>query len=168
MEKDGRNREQDSSLTDLEREVDLVNDSEAKYLIEQFYKYASWDCRRDEILPGAYSLVMSLIASFIALLSLSRQHPSFLQDDSLPVYGILLLAVMAVVALGAVFSLLVGIRYERNMSRLKALENHRSKYGSLPDSLTLEKITRLKPKDLEKLLASEIGAAERRGLKSRF
>jgi hypothetical protein len=46
-----------------------MNDDDAKYLIDQFNKYASWKTKRDETALVSMALVTALTAATIALLA---------------------------------------------------------------------------------------------------
>jgi len=53
------------------------------------------------------------------------------------------------------FDTLVDL-HEENIAKLIALEDHRCKYGSLPDGLTFEKIVCLRPDKLAKELEKSL------------
>jgi len=74
--------------------------------------------------------------------------------------GFVIVGILAAFAVPIVlFARMVENRFEKlidmhegNTRKMIALENHRSKYGSLPDDLTFEMIVRLKPDELVKKL----------------
>ena len=128
-----------------------VDDSEARYLIDQFNKYASWSVSHwINILPYV-AILVSVFALSFSLPETGWEVP-LLSDPMLRLYlplGVILLAIGA--------SLSAAWKYNQEThsfeERLFVLERYRSKHKSLPDEVTFEWIVKSKPEDLEKLLA---------------
>jgi len=137
-----------------------MKEDEAKHLIDQFNKYASWAVKGYESVFSMSSLCVAGVAVLIAIAGSLGVFSNFL--SALPDLwkGVAATAMIAIIGIpmimirrnvSKVFNALIGL-HEENRAKLIALENHRSKYGSLPDDLTFEKIVRLRPDELAKEL----------------
>lgn len=123
-----------------------MDDNEARYLIDQFNKYASWNVRRLEPLL-AYVAVSAALGVFF----FSRNPFSDSLLNSLVIYA----AVMVYLAGASSVVVIVTNRHSGYRARLIVLEDYRSKHKSLPDTLTFSKIIKFKEfktDDLDKLL----------------
>ena len=133
-----------------------MDDTEAKFLIDQFNKYVSWKTRHGEL-----ELVASAVA--IATTGLGLSVAAFfwrLVDIVMTALtGAMLLAVLALLVLVWRLSSRIDKTYKDYEKRLTALEDYRSNYKSLPDAITFGRIINpkeFKTKDLEKLLKESV------------
>jgi hypothetical protein len=119
-----------------------LNDDEARYLIDQFNKYASWTSKD---LSADLSLAVLALATIGVAVSIIG-----LPSETLGIFlGFLLLALLVT------FFCYVVTRsreHDRNKMKLIVLEKHRFRYKSLPDDATFVKILASKPEEIEKLL----------------
>jgi hypothetical protein len=117
-----------------------MNDDEARYLIDQYNKYASWGPRPFEVLLPYVAVALALMALFSPAVSPQESAVRTL------LYGV---PILTIVVLTIVF--IVG-RYGRYKDQLVLLERFRSKYKSLPDSVTLDVLLKHNAKKLTDLL----------------
>lgn len=119
-----------------------MDDNEARYLIDQYNKYASWGVRFFEILFPYFAVAVAIAALYFSSVSF---RVSWMRA--------FVLAIGALACLMATTYLTIT-RHLKHREQLILLEDHRFKYKRLPDSVTFKKIVRskFKPKDLEKLL----------------
>lgn len=152
-----------------------TRDDNAKYLVDQFNKYASWRNTEKSVGLSQWPLVLTWLAVGISIVSLSwritnplstlsgsSSSATTLAYSPLDIFAYFLMGL--VVPLALVVLILVAYRmysqdykafkkeHEDDVSRLLALENHRSRFNSLPSGITLPKIVKMKPDELEKLL----------------
>jgi hypothetical protein len=132
-----------------------MKDDEARYLIDQYNKYAAWNA-------GYWSTSLPYLALFLATVALVfsilfQTEPSAFR--TYPVDLIMILSAFGLLILVMVALLGSELKHIKEhlafCDRLVMLEDHRSRYKSLPDALTFEKIIslkKLKTKDLETLL----------------
>lgn len=136
-----------------------MNDDEARYLIDQFNKYAYLKVRQAEIGLSRNIFVVATTAVFIALMSLFLP-----QEHNVYTLGITVLVFV-------VFFVLVvwstrdfdraDERHKKYERWLTALEDHRSKHKlrpnrALPDSISFKLLVE-HPEDLDKLLKESEG-----------
>jgi hypothetical protein len=126
------------------KDTRAMNDDQAKFLIDQFNKLASWRM-------SGLQLKISQAAPMIALLAM------FLSVTIILFQGSQSYQIIVIVILGAAFAAL-SIDYRRawklhedDGDRLLALEGYYSRDRSLPD-LTLAKVINFTPRDLKKFL----------------
>lgn len=131
-----------------------MDDSEARYLIDQYNKYASWKTRHGEL--ELVGLAVAVATTGLAV-SIAGWFWRTSTTDTivmvLPVPMLLLVFVMLVI--GWREHLRIRRAYEDHEKRLTALERYRSRNKSLPDTLTFSKIIKFeefKTEDMEKLL----------------
>lgn len=131
--------------------MELLDDSEAKYLIDQFNKYSSWFLKGYEPWYSAMAMTVAGIALMVVItnnLNLLKLSPFW----GVAMYFVVLVGVMVMLITIARFTLEMTREHERNAKKLIALENYRSKHKSLPDSLTFETIKSESLQQLEKRL----------------
>ena len=125
-----------------------MDDSEARYLIDQFNKYSSWFLKGLEVM-------YPMIAVALAIVSLN-----FVLSNAMgliPFSNLTIFLFVQILLLATVFAVFLASRsitraHEHNQRKLIALEKYRSQHKSVPDSLTFEMIVKKKPEDLEKFL----------------
>jgi len=130
-----------------------MDDSEARYLIDQFNKYASWIMKGPELVIPILALIvasMALVISVMNPLGLFSRYPPPWNSVALAVFASPILALWLLWS--RIFNKIID-EYGQNRRRLIALMDHYSKYRSLPDSLTFGTIVKWKPEELEKALA---------------
>jgi len=127
-----------------------MNDNEARYLIDQFNKYASWNVTH-------WINMFPYLAILLAVFALSFSLPEIDGEIvvlSNPMIRALIPSIAIILVVAA--AIWVGWRYNQDSRSLArcvvVLEKHRSRFKSLPDSITLEKLVQSKPDELEKLL----------------
>lgn len=129
-----------------------MDDSEARYLIEQFNKYVSWKTRHGEL-----ELVALAVAVATAGLAVSvggwvlRSVPPTIVTIVLP--AVLLLLVLVIVLDGLRQHRRIERTYEDCEKRLMALEDYRSKHKALPDGITFRLIVE-KPEEVRRILGN--------------
>lgn len=120
-----------------------MSDDEAKFLIDQFNKYASWDVRSWEVM---FPFVVVIIAANALLVST-------IKTDT---WVWVITAILAVVVL--IFAWLIMRADSKKRSRHKdlllLLEDYRSKHKALPETITFNLIVQ-KPKEAEDALLKE-------------
>lgn len=134
-----------------------MDDNEARYLIDQYNKYASWSTARIQFYFSEWTISFAGVAVCIAILGLFAANiPA---DGPYRTYMLGVFApvsIMILVAVGArqVYRDLGKAKKEQEEDEkcLLTLEEHRSKYKSLPDGLTLTKIVESELDELKKLL----------------
>ena len=133
----------------------LLNKDDAKYLIDQFNKYASWSVGQ----PAQMILSWAAIGITIATIVITSIHPElfpWIRDPNSPIHYLyywvilVLVSVSIVVTILIVFTSLLG--HMRNEGKLRLLMDYWHRHQSLPDDLTFDKIIDSKPKELEALL----------------
>jgi hypothetical protein len=123
-----------------------MDDNEARYLIDQFNKYASWKARWWEIMFPFVAIILAADALYLSSVPVGER------------FGL----VWAIVAGGFVVIAFVTMEHDRRTrlgceKRLILLEDYRSRHklltsGALPDCTTFKTIIESKPEQLEKLL----------------
>ena len=131
--------------------VYLMDDNEARFLIDQFNKFASWRSKREEMRLTMFGLVLAIFAMGFSVYFYEKRPWSWVD-------AIFMICLTIGVGVG-VFTVTRAARrvfstYEDDTDRLKALERYRFENKKLPDTVTFEKITdpKLKAEDFEKLL----------------
>lgn len=137
-----------------------MDDSEARYLIDQFNKYASWKARWWEIMFAFLAIIVAADALYLSSVPVGER------------FGL----VWTIVAVVLVVIAFTTMEHDRRMrlgfeKRLTLLEGYRSRHklvtsGALPDSVTFKAIIESKPEQLEKLL-EESEPSERRKASAR-
>jgi len=130
-----------------------MDDDEARYLIDQFNKFASWRVRYFEILFPYLAVGVAIAALYFS--SIGGESSSI--NRSIIAFGfVAFLIITTVLALD---------RHTRYREELVLLEGHRFKYKSLPDSVMFNRIVerKFKPKDLKELLKREEERLLKRG-----
>jgi hypothetical protein len=134
-------------------EAQNMKDDEARYLIDQFNKYASWSMRGEELRLMVLAPGFAIIAIGISIFFYEKLPWSAV--DTI-VISCLVIVVAAVVLQTLRRVLRTLDSYEDNRRRLLLLEDYRSMHEgtihALPDSVTFKKIVESKPDELEKLL----------------
>ena len=132
-----------------------MDDSEARYVIEQFNKYASWVAKAIE--PGLSFMALLIASSALVIVGWSIAVPvesiSFLLRQVLFWITIGIFIVTVPVLTIPVHRAIDKCR--DNEERLRMLEDYRFKYKSLPDTLTLETIVTNTPEELRELLEAD-------------
>jgi len=134
-----------------------MNDEQARYLIDQFNKYASWAPRLYEMaLTGTGTFIAYLALSLVILGTYGWEPKSVYAEISIEFarWGSLAIVVVTMYLFGKAIA---GIRGEhtRNRQILVALENYRSQFRSLPDTIALKKLVEVKTKeDVDRLLGN--------------
>jgi hypothetical protein len=131
-----------------------LDDLEARYLIDQFNKYASWFLKGKEPMYALTALGLTgsaILFTMYAILGVYQLLPNFVVW--IWFFGIIFAMAYLYRKLQDLTKLLLR-ENEDNRKRLIALENYRMKHRSLPDETTFEKIVGSSPEDLEKLLGS--------------
>jgi hypothetical protein len=124
-----------------------MNDDEARYLIDQYNKYVSWDVRLREVRLAVYFGLALATAAILASLSLQLMSPEA-KYLLFPTFFIVLVVffILFVRHIGMLES-----TYEDHRRRLCRLEDYRFKHKLLPDSITFKLIVEESGK-VEKLL----------------
>lgn len=141
-----------------------MKDDEARYLIDQFNKYASWSMRGEELRLMVLAPGFAIIAIGISIFFYEKLPWSVV--DTI-VISCLVIVVAAVVLQTLRRVLRTLDSYEDNRRRLLLLEDYRSMHEgtihALPDSVTFKKIVESKPDELEKLLKDEAKKLRKEG-----
>lgn len=141
------------ALSEFRGDLRLLDDSEARYLIDQFNKYSSWFFKGLEpMYPTTIALIAVVAMSLTIFQALGLAQ---LPDLSRLIHVIIIVLLLAVTIIMMLISTDITKEHESNLKKFIALENYRSKHKSLPDSLTLNKIIASKPPDIEKILAED-------------
>jgi hypothetical protein len=128
-----------------------VNDSEARHVIDQFNKYASWEVGYWGIVVPYFALLIALLAFVVAAWG---YHPAVWS----------LLAIFAVLLATAFGFFLADVLRRRSFRyRLELLESYRSAFNSLPDQVTFSMVTRWKAVELRKVLDESASSINRKG-----
>jgi hypothetical protein len=130
-----------------------MDDSEARYLIDQFNKFASWRLRREELRLTVLGPGIAIFAVGISVMFYDK-HPWSSTDTILMICSSIALVTVILLLLRRLGRMFDG--YADDIARLKALEEHRSKFKSLPNEISFCKIVDTKPKDLEELLKASM------------
>jgi hypothetical protein len=141
----------------------FLDKDDAKYLIDQFNKFASWGVSQPlqqvystlTLIVGCLAIITSL---FVAILHLIP--PPSVMGLIVVGFGIpTVIFILILVFLRRVSRLTEKVMdtHGRNIEKLTALMDYLSKCGSLPSDLTFERIVKSKPEDLGKLATSEEG-----------
>jgi len=141
-----------------------MNDEEARYLIGEFNKYASWSMRGEEllliVLPPGFAIITIGISIFFY-----EKLPWSVVDTIFMTCLVIVVAAVVLQSVRRVWRILDS--YEDNRRRLLLLEDYRSMHEStihtLPDSVTFKKIVESKPDELEKLLKDEAKKLRKEG-----
>lgn len=127
-----------------------MKDDEARYLIDQFNKHAGVMFRNEEL---DLVLVAAGIAAIGVLLGLNQVlGATRLLFDFSTRMTILTIAIGALIFALIYFIQVIRRKYEDFQKRLLLLEDYRSQYKSLPDTVTLNIIEAEKRELLENLL----------------
>jgi len=125
-----------------------MSNDEAKFLIDQFNKFASWRWRREELRLTVLGPGIAIFAIGISVLF--YEHP-FSSTSIALMYGLSIALIVVILLmlrrLGGMFD-----GYADYIARLKALEEHRSKFKSLPESISFATLVDSRIEDLKKLL----------------
>jgi hypothetical protein len=121
-----------------------MNDDEAKYLIDQYNKYASWRTKDTELGLSQWTAILAMLAILVSIVSLALRGAPL--DIFSPVLGLpwvylwltLAIVVVCFVMYARGYIETTG-QYADDAYRLLILEKYRSRFHSLP-SLTLDKI----------------------------
>jgi hypothetical protein len=142
-----------------------VDDSEARYLIDELNRYAAWRTARSQLDFSGWTIAIAFFAFCLAVLSIfAVNFPMELASRT-----VLLALVLPILFLGLAVWAVLWIRgdYEKarreqgdDEKRLLTLEDYRSKRKSLPDGITLRKIVGLTPEELKELLEKSGPKAE--------
>jgi hypothetical protein len=138
-----------------------MNDDEARYLIDQFTKYAGIMLRNGEL---DLVFAAAAIAAVGVLFGISQ-----LLIPSILLFGLPARTLILTLTIGASVLLLVYSvetthrKYEDFRKRLLLLEDYRSKYKSLPDTVTLNIIESKKREPLRNLLEEAERSIMQRG-----
>jgi len=108
-----------------------VDDDEAKFLIDQFNKYASWSVRRIEVALPFYAVLVATIAFWIAF------QPNLLPENV--AWEISSFVIGGIVGSALAAYLRQRSRYSDLKERLILLDTYRRK-SSLPDRLDLAQV----------------------------
>ena len=131
-----------------------MDDLEARYLIDQFNKYASWFLKGKEPMYSLTALGLTssaIVITLFAILGVYQLLPNFV----VWIWFFVIIFTMAFLYRRLMdFTKSMLREHEDNRRRLIALENYRMKNRSLPDGMTFEKIVGSPPEDLEKSLGS--------------
>ncbi|MCJ7768462.1 hypothetical protein MUP79_08730 [Candidatus Bathyarchaeota archaeon] len=131
-----------------------MDDDDAKFLIDQFNKFASWRIAGTQFEFSKNAILVALLALGLAVVSISWQY-TFRPTTELAFAGAcsLMIVVVAVFVVIVRQHRAVGVEHDNDVSRLLALEEHYSRFKSLP-SITLAKLvdSKFTPEDLEKFL----------------
>ena len=115
-----------------------MDDNEARYVIDQFNKYASWNVGRWISMLPYLAIVMAVFAISFSLPETDWNVP-FLSN---PTIGLLVPLGTILLVIGVTMG--VGWKYNqdsRSLSRrLFILEDHRSRFKSLPDEVTFTRV----------------------------
>jgi hypothetical protein len=130
-----------------------MSNDEAKFLIDQFNKFASWRIAENQFLLSESLVLLSLSALGAAIWSLAFRAtpPNLVTSIILP--GALFACVIIICVLFYRNYYRAKEEHEADANRLLALEDHYSRFKSLP-TLILARIVdpKFTPKDLEKFL----------------
>jgi len=144
-------------------EKKLMDKDDAKYLIDQFNKFASWGVSQPlqqvystlALIVGCWAIITSLFVAFLQLFP-----PPSVMERTVVGFGIPTVMFILILFFLRRVSRLSGKvmdAHGRNIEKLTALMDYLSKCGSLPSDLTFEKIVKSKPEDLRKSATSEEG-----------
>lgn len=134
-----------------------MKDDEARYLIDQFNKYASWRTRRQELPFVACTFGITIVAVFISLSSfLKASSPVPSLDFTLQLGAVTLIVVFLMWFTFLWFFLKAHREQDAFAECLVLLEDYRLKHKSLPDkalpdSITFKLIVE-KPEEVKNLL----------------
>jgi hypothetical protein len=131
-----------------------MENDEAKHLIDQFNKFASWVARPRELFLVYFALYVATFSPLMAITAGRYGSP----DTLLVAWG-LLGFVVAFVS----FYHFMWIRNVLDLfaRKLVALEDFRRLAKSLPDTMTLATIIGSKPEELRQMLEEWYGSVER-------
>lgn len=129
-----------------------MNDDDSRYLIDQFNKYASWTVRRAEVELVGAGVVGTMLAIVVTLMYYSGMFASASFPANLLYLLFLALGILIIVRQIGKIPKAIQQELERSTRRLVALEDYRSKHGSLPDGITFKRIVESKLEELEELL----------------
>jgi F0F1-type ATP synthase assembly protein I len=131
------------------------NKEDAKFLIDQFNKFAAWRIAERQFEFSSHAVRLALIAVLISILAVSWAASKPSTYVTLVIAGVITGILIAIMV---VYLLFISCDYRKfsaedddDASRLLILEEHYSRFESLPH-ITLEKIMDFKPEDLKKYL----------------
>lgn len=128
-----------------------MEDSEARYLINQFNNYASWSLKYVDVITSFGTFAIAMIAMSIA--SVVYFGKNWLTDYQIEYYYPVVWSVGILLMICVIVILLIGfMNRDRNEKKLLILEDYRSRNKCLPNDLTLKKIIEFKPNNLEQFL----------------
>ena len=131
----------------------LMDDDDAKFLIDQFNKFASWRIAQSQFEFSQWATFLALVALALSVMIISWQLIK--PPTEFAVVIMVSLMVIACVAYVMMRKEYRAVRAEHNndASRLLALEEHYLRFKSLP-SITLAKLvdSKFTPEDLKKFL----------------
>jgi hypothetical protein len=127
-----------------------TSDDEAKFLIDQFNKLASWRMSGLHLAFSTYGPLAAAIAIFVSILTITWRNTALDVISNIYAPGLAIGIAIFVAALWYDYRR-AGKIQEDDGNRLLALEAYYSKFKSLPN-LTLARILEFTPKDLEKFL----------------
>jgi hypothetical protein len=138
----------------------IMKDDEARYLIDQYNKFASYRMGETHFQFSNWAVVFAACAILTSVIPIAWRGAQLDVMTSL-VFPLVILTIAALFAILAFRNYHKAHKqHENDMDILMLLEDYRSTHKGLPDTITLGKITNLqfKAEDLEKLLAeSESG-----------
>jgi hypothetical protein len=127
------------------------NKEDAKFLIDQFNKFAAWRIAERQFEFSSHAVRLALIAVLISIVAVSWA-------SSKPSTYVAFVFTGLLVAMIVVYFVFISRDYRKfsaddddDASRLLILEEHYSRFESLPH-MTLERIIDFKPEDLRKYL----------------
>jgi hypothetical protein len=131
-------------LVNISKVLEPKRDDEARFLIDQFNKYASWRTRRREVAIAGAAFGVTIAAVYVSWVGYPNYTWWMLWSMQLLllVLGVLVFAV----------SLAIADQIGDYSKRLRALEAYRSQHRSLPQSITFEIVVESKSDRLKKLL----------------
>jgi lipopolysaccharide export LptBFGC system permease protein LptF len=130
-----------------------MDDGEARYLIDQFNKFASWRIAETQFELSQSATLIALLAVGLSVVGISWQYTKPPTEFAFVSTLFLMVIVLGIyVAMRREYRA-VRAEHKDDASRLLALEDHYSRFKSLP-SITLAKIvdSKFTPEDLKKLL----------------
>jgi len=130
-----------------------MSKDDAKFLIDQFNKFASWRMAETQFESSQNATLLALLAVGLSVVGISWQYNKPPTEFAFATTLFLIVVVFGIyVAMRREYRA-VRAEHKNDASRLLALEEHYSRFKSLP-SITLAKIvdSKFTPEDLKKLL----------------
>jgi hypothetical protein len=139
------------------KDTRVMNDDEARYLIDQFNKFTSYRMGATQFELSIWAVVLAISAILFSEIPIAWRgaQPDIMTIEVFPLmaFGIVIFAILAVFH----HCYKADRIHKDDVDILMALESHRSRYKRLPDTITLERVTHLgfKAEDLRKLLRED-------------